>query len=131
MAFLAAKQNQQHAIDLYWKMAEKKAMMWPNLEEQMLDEAVMTPLKALTSGIASSISSVGADAPGTSYYDCGSGGTFPGTTATSCSATAGGPCCTATPNLGPMAYSCGTMVGGQMSPAGGYACTKKKGGKGL
>ena len=75
LAFLAAKENQQHAIDLYWKLKEKEAMLWPDLKQKLLEEAVMTPFKALTAGIADQVKGFGSDAPGNYYLKCSDGTT--------------------------------------------------------
>jgi hypothetical protein len=61
LAFLAAKKHQDKAIELYWKMKEKDAMLWPNLKEKMLEEAVMTPFKALTKGVSGMFEDFGGD----------------------------------------------------------------------
>ena len=57
LEFLRLKQEQEKAIDLKWKLKEKQAMMWPNLKEKMLEEIMMTPLKALTGAMASGMKS--------------------------------------------------------------------------
>jgi hypothetical protein len=73
LAFLAAKKHQDKAIELYWKMKEKDAMLWPNLKEKMLEEAVMTPFKALTKGVSGMFEDFGGDK--SSYvYKCDSDG---------------------------------------------------------
>ncbi len=72
LAFMAAKMNMQKAIDLQWKLAEKKAMMWPNIEEKMLTGMVTKPLAgvedALSSGLAGFLGGPSADT-----YVCDSG----------------------------------------------------------
>ncbi len=72
LAFMAAKMNMQKAIDLQWKLAEKKAMMWPNIEEKMLTDMITKPLAgvedALSSGLAGFLGGPSADT-----YTCQSG----------------------------------------------------------
>jgi len=51
LAEKAAEQNQQHAIDLYWKKLEEQQMAPIKLQEKMQEEIVMTPLKAMTAEI--------------------------------------------------------------------------------
>ena len=48
LAFLKLKAEQDHAIDLEWKLKEEAAMRWPKLETKMLEEAVMSTEKAFT-----------------------------------------------------------------------------------
>lgn len=55
LAFMRMKAEQDHAIDLEWKLKEKAAMRWPNLEDKMLEEVVMTPIKGLTKAVSDSI----------------------------------------------------------------------------
>ncbi len=59
LEFLRQKAEQDHAIDLEWKLKEKAAMRIPNLEDKILEEAVMTPFKAITAGIAKQITDFG------------------------------------------------------------------------
>ncbi len=72
LAFMAAKMNMQKAIDLQWKLAEKKAMMWPNIEEKVLTDMITKPLAgvedALSSGLAGFLGGPSADT-----YVCKSG----------------------------------------------------------
>ncbi|OGR88292.1 MAG: hypothetical protein A3J74_10930 [Elusimicrobia bacterium RIFCSPHIGHO2_02_FULL_57_9] len=41
LEFLRMKQEQEKAIDLKWKLIEKKTMRWPNLQDKMLESMVM------------------------------------------------------------------------------------------
>ncbi|MBI4376912.1 MAG: hypothetical protein HY549_10740 [Elusimicrobia bacterium] len=59
LEFLRMKQEQEKAIDLKWKLKEKAAMRWPNLQDKLLEEAIMTPFKTLTKGIADKIEAWG------------------------------------------------------------------------
>lgn len=59
LEFLRQKAEQDKAIDLKWKLKEKQAMRWPNLQDKMLEEAIMTPLKGITGGIAEAIKGFG------------------------------------------------------------------------
>lgn len=52
LAFMAAKMNMQKAIDLQWKLAEKKAMMWPNIEEKMLTDMITKPLAGVEGALS-------------------------------------------------------------------------------
>jgi hypothetical protein len=61
LEFLRLKAEQEKAIDLKWKLKEKQAMLWPNLREKILEEAVMTPMKALTAQVADFVKNVGGD----------------------------------------------------------------------
>ncbi len=69
LAFMAAKQNMQHAIDLAWKLKEKDAMLWPDLKQKILEEAVMTPMKAITAGVVKSMDGFGGD-KSSHVYNC-------------------------------------------------------------
>ncbi|MCX5795688.1 MAG: hypothetical protein NTY77_09365 [Elusimicrobia bacterium] len=122
LAFLAAKENQQKAIDLYWKLKEKEAMLWPDLKQKMLEEAVMTPFKALTAGIADAVKQIGSDAPGTSYYQCDGGKNFPSSTKT-CGKDVTGACCQFSQGT---LYICFDAYSPPI-PQGGYSCSKQKG----
>ena len=64
-----ACQDAEKALDLKWKLKEKQAMLWPNLKEKMLEEAVMTPLKAVTGAAAGSIKD--ALTPQSAQWQCG------------------------------------------------------------
>ncbi len=55
LAFMAAKMNMQKAIDLQWKLAEKKAMMWPNIEEKMLTSMITKPVDAIATSLGDSL----------------------------------------------------------------------------
>ncbi len=67
-----ACQDAEKALDLKWKLKEKNAMMWPNLKEKLLEEAVMTPFKAVTGAVAESVK--GALSPQSAGWDCGAAG---------------------------------------------------------
>lgn len=68
LAFLAAKENQEKAIDLYWKKQEAE-QMWPIQEEQKVADAlIMGPVNALAGSMGSAITNLGM--PGASW-SCG------------------------------------------------------------
>ncbi|MDD5628396.1 MAG: hypothetical protein PHU21_04995 [Elusimicrobia bacterium] len=119
LAFLAAKENQQKAIDLYWKLREKEAMLWPDLKQKMLEEAVMTPFKALTAGIADTIKNFGGDKNSYSYK-CDKG-TYSAATTPDCGEKATGANCYAKGKIwtGP--------PGGQLNTLVDSGCTKVAG----
>ncbi len=75
LAFMAAKMNMQKAIDLQWKLAEKKAMMWPNIEEKMLTDMITKPVDAIAQTLGDSISGL-VGGPGSDMYVC-KDGTWP------------------------------------------------------
>lgn len=126
LAFLAAKAHQQHAIDLYWKLKEKDAMLWPNLKEKLLEEAVMTPFKGLTAGISDAIKGFGSDVAGSYYWDCSASGgpAYVPSSVQACDGKTPGLCCTRT---GASNASCMTFVPGGSNPT--YSCVKKSGDK--
>ncbi len=49
LAFMAAKQNLQHAIDLYWKQQEAWAMLVPNMVTQMANSMAQIPTTVMSS----------------------------------------------------------------------------------
>ncbi len=71
LAFMAAKMNMQKAIDLQWKLAEKKAMMWPNIEEKMLTDMVVNPIDTLSKAVGDAVA--GIISPGGDKYSCKAG----------------------------------------------------------
>ncbi len=73
LAFMAAKMNMQKAIDLQWKLAEKKAMMWPNIEEKMLTDMVTKPLGAVEDALGQGIAGF-LGGPSADHYHCSSNG---------------------------------------------------------
>ncbi|MHB2025311.1 MAG: hypothetical protein ACYCPQ_01535 [Elusimicrobiota bacterium] len=88
LAEKAAEQNQQHAIDLYWKKIEQQQMEPIKLQAKMEEEMMMTPLKAMTGDIAFEIQNMltpasgsGAgpefNCSGTKMYDCSDLAYFP------------------------------------------------------
>ncbi len=48
LAYMAAKQNLQHAIDLYWKKQEAYQMFMPNLLTNMGNTLAMAPINAMS-----------------------------------------------------------------------------------
>ncbi len=48
LAYMAAKQNLQHAIDLYWKQQEAYQMFLPNLLTNMGNTLAMAPINAMS-----------------------------------------------------------------------------------
>ena len=74
LAFLAEKDNQQQARSLYWKLQEKKAMLWPNLQEKLIGDVVETPVKTLAQGFANELANMGSGTPGEIICRNGSGG---------------------------------------------------------
>ncbi len=96
LAFMAAKQNQQNAIDLQWTLAEKKAMMWPNIKEKMMTDMITKPIDAIADAVGSGMANL-IGGPSGDKYCCsiappapvpGPGGTCPANamveTATAC-----------------------------------------------
>ncbi|HVA65747.1 MAG TPA: hypothetical protein VNK24_02330 [Elusimicrobiota bacterium] len=91
LAEKAAEQNQQHAINLYWKKLEEQQMAPIKLQEKMQEEIVMTPLKAVMGAIGDILKKQATNAfggaptryscvikgkylkevPGGPYYGCG------------------------------------------------------------
>ncbi len=67
LAFLAAKENQQKAIDLQWKLIEKQKMLWPNLKEKMLDALTISPLNTI---MGTYIGDMMMGSAGIGFYDC-------------------------------------------------------------
>ncbi len=76
LAFMAAKMNMQKAIDLQWKLAEKKAMMWPNIEEKMLTDMITKPLGAVEDALGQGIAGF-MGGPSADDYVCSDGQTYP------------------------------------------------------
>ncbi len=72
LAFMAAKMNMQKAIDLQWKLAEKKAMMWPNIEEKALTDMVTKPLAGVEDAISNGLAGF-LGGPAADTYSCHSG----------------------------------------------------------
>lgn len=95
LAFMAAKQNMQKAIDLQWKLKEKNAMMWPNIKEKMMTDMITKPVSAMADAIGAGMSNW-LSGPGGDQYCCsplsaptpGPGGSCPANamveTATAC-----------------------------------------------
>ncbi|MBI3551522.1 MAG: hypothetical protein HY077_03320 [Elusimicrobia bacterium] len=111
LEFLRMKAEQDHAIDLEWKLKEKAAMRWPNLEDKILEEGIMTPWKAITAAIGKSVTSLFSPGSGTlSCYD-----------PTDTSGPGGKP----SPfpvSKGDIADTCGAVSGGQDAKAGAVYC---------
>ena len=71
LAFLAAKMNQEKAIDLAWKLKEKEAMLWPDLKQKILETTVMDGIvKPLTTSVAKMVTDFGGDADEGYYLKC-------------------------------------------------------------
>ncbi len=75
LAFTAAKMNMQKSIDLQWKLAEKKAMMWPNIEEKALTGMITKPLGAVEDALGQGIAGL-LGGPSANDYQCSDGKTY-------------------------------------------------------
>ncbi len=75
LAFMAAKMNMQKSIDLQWKLAEKKAMMWPNIEEKALTGMITKPLGAVEDALGQGIAGF-LGGPSANDYQCSDGKTY-------------------------------------------------------
>jgi hypothetical protein len=95
LEFLRLKAEQDHSIDLEWKLKEEAAMRWPKLEDKMLEEIVMTPLKGLTGAVSKAI---------TNGFT--GGGSVP------CSYTMGGNTINVDINVGSLGKSCNQSTAG-------------------
>jgi len=73
LEFMRLKAEQDKSIDLKWKLKEKQAMLWPNLQEKLLEEAVMTPFKKISAGVADLVGSIGGSAASEDIWECSDG----------------------------------------------------------
>jgi hypothetical protein len=72
LAFMAAKENMMKGIDLQWKLAEKNAMMWPNIEEKVMTDMIQKPIDAAADTIGGALAGL-TGGPSSGQYTCAEG----------------------------------------------------------